>query len=96
MSVYLQVNDDLSDAAQHSDEVKNVPSIPKIVLCGKKREFKPFFSFKKKGVSNSGPVLSSLTRRPKAMILRMHSTEKITVKAVFRCFRTASYAGGAE
>lgn len=92
LSAYLQINYDLSDASQNGDKVKNIPRVPKIILQGLKRAFQPF----QKGISNSGRVLSSLTRKPKAIILRMHSTEKITVKAVFRCFRTASYAGGAE
>lgn len=35
--IYLQVHNDLSDAAQHSDEIKDVPRIPKIVLCGVKK-----------------------------------------------------------
>lgn len=38
----------------------------------------------------------TLTTRPNAMILSMHSREKRTVKAVLRCFRTVSYAVGAE
>lgn len=37
-----------------------------------------------------------LATRPNARIFRMHSKEKRTVKAVFRCFRTVSYAVGAE
>lgn len=37
-----------------------------------------------------------LATRPNARIFRIHSKEKRTVKAVFRCFRTVSYAVGAE
>lgn len=53
LSIYLQVNYDLSDAAQHSDEVKNVPRISKIILRGMKRAFQLF----EKGISHSGRVL---------------------------------------
>lgn len=46
-------------------------------------------------VGQFSPVVL-LTTKPKAMILRIHSREKRTVKAVFRCFSTVSYAAGAE
>lgn len=60
-SIYLQVNYDLSDAAQNGDEVKNVPRIPKIVLWGMKRAFQPFF---KRNLSFRLNPLSPETQRP--------------------------------
>lgn len=92
-SYHLQVYHDLCDAAQNSDEVKNVPRVSKVVLW---KTGKTLLVTSKKDPHSGCVLLFSLTRKPKAKILRTHSTEKRTVNAVFRCFSTESYAGGAE
>lgn len=41
ISYYLQVYHDLCDAAQNSDEVKNVPCVSKVILWKQERYLEP-------------------------------------------------------